>query len=404
MNRDDAFIDEEIVSVNDQGRTDRSSAGKVAVIVVLLALALIAALYGLTNVGKDENSGVGGNDPTDENKTARVPNRRTFAASAPGAPAQPVRVEKTAPLPSAPASPIRRRLASADRSSRYGGGILTRGDDGVAGVGFQGNRYDADGEQQASGGHQRKDQMLSAMDRIVAAAGGTSQGSSFEGNNASDGTGEGRSGIHGMLETENVSAVRAMKLGDRNMIIAKGAQVDCTMSTKIVSQLAGFCSCIVESNVYSDNGKVVLIEKGSEATGSYGNSLSDGDNRIFVVWDRIKTPHGVIIKLDSPGTDPLGTSGLPGYVDSRWMKRIGGAFLLSVIKDAIGYYTAKESSGDSIGGQVYQNTSDSGKRISEIVLNESIKARPILYKNHGDPISIYVARDLDFGSVYTVGR
>lgn len=402
MSNDGELVDEGIVSVNDIGRRDSSTPGKVAAIVILLVVGLIAVLYGTTNIGKDDTSGVGANDAMNENKTARVPNRRTFAASAPASPVP--SVEEAPPLASSPASPVRKMAASTDRSSRYGGGILTSGGGGASSAGGQESAYGGNREQRENDDSKSRDHMINAMDRIVAGAGGASGGTSFEASKVSDSAGEGGSGIHGMLETETVHAVRAMKLGDRNMIIAKGEQIDCTLTTRIVSQLPGFVSCILESNVYSDNGNVVLIEKGSEATGTFGNSVGDGDNRIFVVWDRIKTENGVIIKLDSPGTDTLGTSGLPGYVDSRWMKRIGGAFLLSVIKDAIGYYTAKESSGGSIGGQVYQNTSDSGKRISEIVLNESIKARPILYKNHGDPISIYVARDLDFSSVYTVGR
>jgi type IV secretion system protein VirB10 len=124
-----------------------------------------------------------------------------------------------------------------------------------------------------------------------------------------------------------------------------------------------------------------------------------GQHRIFVVWDRIKTPKGVLINLNSPGTDPLGTSGVPGFVDNRWFERIGSAFMLSFIKDLIGYEIAKSSS-STAGNVAFQNTTETGEKMSEKVLESTINLKPVLYKNQGETISIFVARDLDFGSVY----
>ena len=58
-------------------------------------------------------------------------------------------------------------------------------------------------------------------------------------------------------------------LGDRNMILPKGRSIDCGLSMRLVSDLPGLASCIVSQNVYSDNGKVLLLERGSEAAGEY---------------------------------------------------------------------------------------------------------------------------------------
>ena len=89
--------------------------------------------------------------------------------------------------------------------------------------------------------------------------------------------------------------------------------------------------------MYSDNGKVLLLEKGSQVTGEYQGAVQNGLNRIFVLWTRIKTPHGVLVNLDSPAADALGGAGLPGEVNYHWWKRFGRALLFTLIEDAFQY-------------------------------------------------------------------
>jgi len=85
-------------------------------------------------------------------------------------------------------------------------------------------------------------------------------------------------------------------------------------------------SCEVPQNIYSDDGKTVLAERGSLLTGEYQTELKQGQARLFVLWNRLKTPKGVVINLDSPGTDPLGGSGMPGYVNTHFWQRLAGPF------------------------------------------------------------------------------
>lgn len=208
-------------------------------------------------------------------------------------------------------------------------------------------------------------------------------------------------GLSSDLQVLKTAKVRAVKLGDRNMILAKGHTIECGLSVRLVSDLAGQASCVLTQNVYSDNGRVVLLERGSEAVGEYRATLEQGQRRLFVIWTRIKTPNGVVIDLDSPGVDGLGGSGLPGQVDNHWWQRIGSAFLLSTVQDAIAYSASRNAGGDTI---VFQNTQSAGRTMADRVLEQSINIRPTLYKNHGDRGMIYVARDLDFGDVYALRR
>ncbi len=208
----------------------------------------------------------------------------------------------------------------------------------------------------------------------------------------------------GSLEAELIPSktpmVQAARISDLNLLLPKGHTIDCALSMRIVSSLAGQVSCVVTSNVYSANGKVVLLERGSEAVGEYRSGASIGQKRLFVLWTRIMTPGGVVINLDSPGADELGSTGLAGKVDDHWFERIGSAFLLSTIQDALQYELAEEQAKSGGSTLVLSNTSQTGNNMAEKVLDATINIPPTIYKNQGDRAVIYVARDLDFSNVY----
>lgn len=200
----------------------------------------------------------------------------------------------------------------------------------------------------------------------------------------------------------------AKQMTDQNLILPKGRQADCVLTGRIIDEVAGFTSCVLAQNLYSDNGRVLLLERGSELTGEYGVSNQLGLERLFVTWSRLKTPEGIEIDLSSPGSDRLGTSGIPGHLDNRWGARLGAAFLLSFVKDitvAIINKQTQASSGSTINVQTAspgQNTLNASSSLAEEVIKQTIKVRPRLTINEGDRISIYVARDLDFSPVYAL--
>ncbi len=146
-------------------------------------------------------------------------------------------------------------------------------------------------------------------------------------------TSEGEGRLTGQLSSTKTLKRSALFIGDRNYILAKGRFINCALSTRLDSTVPGMTSCVVTRNIYSDNGKVLLVERGSEVSGEYKSNVKHGMARIFVLWSRIKTPNGVVVALDSPGADPLGGSGLPGYIDSHFWDRFGGALLLSLVDD-----------------------------------------------------------------------
>jgi type IV secretion system protein VirB10 len=205
--------------------------------------------------------------------------------------------------------------------------------------------------------------------------------------------------LGGDLPTSATPDATAAQRHARSLTLPKGTTFTCTLKTRIVSATSGFVGCQVQRNVYSEDGRVLLVERGSHLDGEYrATSVKPGTVRIPVLWTRLRTPHGVTVDLDSPGTGPLGESGVDGQVDNRWGERIGAAMLLSLIDDAVKVMVSGRSGqGDTV---VLSSTTDSGSDLAEKVLDSTIHIPPLIHQHQGAVVGIYVARDVDFSSVY----
>jgi type IV secretion system protein VirB10 len=207
-----------------------------------------------------------------------------------------------------------------------------------------------------------------------------------------------------LLRTATISAVRAQMLPTQRLLLPKGAFIDCTLETAIDSTLPGMTTCVMATDTFGADGKVVLLERGTKLVGETRGQVAQGSARVFVLWDEARTPTGVVVPLASPGADELGRAGLPGTVDRHFWERFGAAMLVSVIDGAV---QAAVQSSRSNGGTVVVNPSSTQDVMTE-VLKGTINIPPTVRKQQGDRIQVLVARDLDFRSVYelrpTAGR
>jgi type IV secretion system protein VirB10 len=207
-----------------------------------------------------------------------------------------------------------------------------------------------------------------------------------------------RNTLNDKLQPTVLEGAKAGTLGNRNFIVAMGTSIPCVLETAMASDTEGFVTCVINRDVMSDNGRVVLMDKGTQVVGEYRGQLRRGQKRMFVLWNRAKTPKGVIVQLASPATDALGRSGFDGKIDTHFWERFGGALLMSVVGDATAYLGKKLSDQDIEG----EGVADAGKQAAAIAVEQSINIPPTLRKNQGEPVNIFVARDLDFSSVYSL--
>ena len=204
--------------------------------------------------------------------------------------------------------------------------------------------------------------------------------------------------------TAQTNAVRYMH--NRDKLLLQGTYLRCVLETKIVSEVKGFTSCIITEPVYSASGKYLLLPKGSKVMGQYGSSNPTGP-RMEVIWNRIITPEGVDVTLESPGVDNLGAAGHVGKFKSHWGSRLASALLISMISDAFKYAATEYGpQGQTVTTNTSTTTnpyeSDTANTLKQQAISqlERNNARPnTVTINQGTLINIYTAQDIDFSSV-----
>ena len=191
-----------------------------------------------------------------------------------------------------------------------------------------------------------------------------------------------------------IGMAQANRLPDRNFLITAGTAIPCILQTAMDTSTPGYVSCIIPTDVYSDNGAVVLMEKGTKVLGEYRSGMHQGQKRLFVLWTRAVTPAGVAIGLASPASDALGRGGFDGRIDTHFWERFGGALLLSIVDDT----SAAVASRGNQNGETVRVPSDA----AGIALQNSINIPPTLTKPQGAQVAIFAAQDFDFSGVYAL--
>ena len=195
----------------------------------------------------------------------------------------------------------------------------------------------------------------------------------------------------------DVETATASQLQNLHSLIAQGTMIGGILETAIQSDLPGMVRAVISEDVYSFDGSHLLIPKGSKLVGRYRSSVTRGQSRVFVIWNRLIRNDGVSVNIGSYGTDALGRSGLEGEVDTHFFERFGSSVLLSMI-DA-GLKIGVEAMDDSDSATVALEAGDDFSRSSEIALENSVAIPPTIHVEQGVKIKVFVGKDLDFSQV-----
>lgn len=252
-------------------------------------------------------------------------------------------------------------------------------------------------------------------------------------------TGRGVSGIdddpnHRFLTSVSVAGVEVARATRNNRIdalVAQGTMIHGVLETALQSDLPGMVRAVTAENVWSFDGRRILIPAGTRLVGEYKSGIAQGQTRVFIVWTRLLRSDGVSVQLGSNGTDDLGRAGNTGTVDNHCLERFGSAVMLSLVgggaqflsgygqntgDDGIGTVTTttdpltglitttQSGTGNQLSLQARQiaaqNVSQTLTGIAQQALAHSLDIPPTITLDQGSRIIVFVRRDLDFASLY----
>ncbi|CRI32389.1 DNA type IV secretion system protein ComB10 [Helicobacter ailurogastricus] len=176
--------------------------------------------------------------------------------------------------------------------------------------------------------------------------------------------------------------------------------------TPISSQLAGKVVAQVESDIFANMGRAVLIPKGSKVIGYYSNNNKIGEYRLDIVWSRIITPQGVNITLtNAKGADVKGYSGLVGQMITHNFQRYGMPLLVSTLSNglliALTSALANKTGKNNLFGDflLMQLTRQTGMGLNQIIaqiLKDKSNLKPIIIVREGSRVFISPNLDIFF--------
>ncbi|CRF48291.1 Inner membrane protein of type IV secretion of T-DNA complex, TonB-like, VirB10 [Helicobacter heilmannii] len=176
--------------------------------------------------------------------------------------------------------------------------------------------------------------------------------------------------------------------------------------TPISSQLAGKVVAQVESDIFANMGRAILIPKGSKVIGYYSNNNKIGEYRLDIVWSRIITPQGVNITLtNAKGADVKGYSGLVGQMITHNFQRYGMPLLVSTLSNglliALTSALANKTGKNNLFGDflLMQLTRQTGLGLNQIIaqiLKDKSNLKPIIIIREGSRVFISPNLDIFF--------
>lgn len=190
---------------------------------------------------------------------------------------------------------------------------------------------------------------------------------------------------------DNDEAIRATVIRNRSALVPQGTLIRAVLETPLNSSRPGLARAVVSRDALSFDGSRILIPRGSRLIGEFQADAGSDARRVLVTWTRLIRPDGVAIRIGSPAGDALGGAGIAGRVNTHFFERFANAVLQSAL--IVGVSLASQPTN---GNSVFVALPGQAATLGQQLL-PNINPRVTIKVRQGTEISIFVARDLDFG-------
>jgi type IV secretion system protein VirB10 len=185
-----------------------------------------------------------------------------------------------------------------------------------------------------------------------------------------------------------------------SMIMA-GTVISAALITGLNSDIPGTALAQVTSDVHDTlTGRVTLIPAGARLLGKYDTTVTFGQKRVLIVWQRILWPDGRSIEIDNlPASDLSGFSGLQDRVSFHTLSLLKGIGLSTLL--GISGELGKSDSDDDLAQALRDSVQQTANQAGQKIVARDLDVQPSLTVRPGWPLRVIVQKDIDVSSKLT---
>ena len=209
-----------------------------------------------------------------------------------------------------------------------------------------------------------------------------------------------------------VPDIMPTQITDLTRTILQGKIINAALETAIDTDIASDIRAVITRDVFAEEGKNILIPKGSRIIGTYSTNVNAGQTRVTINWNRIIRVDGMSLNIASIGADRLGRAGVQGEVDNKYAQRLANTFLSSILSVGTSLAVEKISGSTGITSTVSsltgETTTTSGKASdyalidatqnlmdeAQNIVDNIASQKPVIRIPQGEKITIMVTQDV----------
>jgi type IV secretion system protein VirB10 len=173
-----------------------------------------------------------------------------------------------------------------------------------------------------------------------------------------------------------------------------GTLIDTVLTNRLDGSASGPVNCMVTTNLYSQDGRHVLIPQGSRVLGEVRKVETFGQERLAVTFHRLIMPDHYSVDLDKfQGLNQIGETGLRDQVNHHYLQVFGVSLAIGSIAglaESNSRTGLVQSGTDAYEQGVATSLSQSSLRILDRYLN----VLPTFTIREGHRVKIYLSQDL----------
>jgi type IV secretion system protein VirB10 len=202
------------------------------------------------------------------------------------------------------------------------------------------------------------------------------------------------------------------QIADLTSVVLQGKVINAVLETAIDTDIPSTVRAVITRDVYAEEGKNILIPRGSRIVGIYATDVAIGQTRVTINWNRIIRVDGMSLNISSVGADRLGRAGVAGETDNKYAQRIANSFLSSflsvgtaIVAEKVSGSTGIESTVNSLTGgttttkakasdTALVNATTNIMNETKAIVDEIAKQKPAIRIPQGEKVVIMVTQDI----------